>query len=126
MSATIRLTMAQALVRYLCNQFTAMDGVKVPLFPGVFAIFGHGNVTCRAEAREAVQDVLPTGQGKTSNRWRWRPSALPRPGDGLGQNHRSHHPHHYGLGRLYLDAGRCLVGCRRPIDERKERSARGT
>ena len=39
--STIRLTMAQALVRYLTKQFTIVDGEKVPLFPGVFAIFGH-------------------------------------------------------------------------------------
>ena len=44
--STVRLTMAQALVRYLCNQFTEIDGERVPLFAGVFAIFGHGNVTC--------------------------------------------------------------------------------
>ena len=64
MRATIRLTMAQALVRYLCNQFTEIDGVQVPLFAGVFGIFGHGNVTCLSEALEAVQDVLPTWRGQ--------------------------------------------------------------
>jgi 3D-(3,5/4)-trihydroxycyclohexane-1,2-dione acylhydrolase (decyclizing) len=56
--------MAQALVRYLCNQFTEVDGQKVPLFAGVFAIFGHGNVTCLSEALEAVQDKLPTWRGQ--------------------------------------------------------------
>jgi len=61
---TIRLTMAQALVRYLCNQFTQIDGERVPLFAGVFGIFGHGNVTCLAEALEAVQDTLPTWRGQ--------------------------------------------------------------
>lgn len=61
---TIRLTMAQALVRYLCNQFTEVDGERVPLFAGVFAIFGHGNVTCLSEALEAVQDDLPTWRGQ--------------------------------------------------------------
>ena len=61
---TIRLTMAQALVRYLCNQFTEVDGDRVPLFAGVFAIFGHGNVTCLSEALEAVQDDLPTWRGQ--------------------------------------------------------------
>ncbi len=61
---TIRLTMAQALVRYLCNQFTRIDGEKVPLFAGAFAIFGHGNVTCLSEALEAVQDELPTWRGQ--------------------------------------------------------------
>ncbi|MCQ4630132.1 3D-(3,5/4)-trihydroxycyclohexane-1,2-dione acylhydrolase (decyclizing) [Shinella sp. CPCC 100929] len=62
--STIRLTMAQALVRYLCNQFTEIDGQREPLFPGVFAIFGHGNVTCLSEALEAVKDTLPTWRGQ--------------------------------------------------------------
>lgn len=61
---TVRLTMAQALVRYLCNQFTEIDGQRVPLFAGVFGIFGHGNVTCLSEALETVQDVLPTWRGQ--------------------------------------------------------------
>ncbi len=62
--STVRCTMAQALVRYLCNQFTVVDGEKLPLFPGVFAIFGHGNVTCLSEALEAVNDVPPTWRGQ--------------------------------------------------------------
>jgi 3D-(3,5/4)-trihydroxycyclohexane-1,2-dione acylhydrolase (decyclizing) len=62
--STICCTMAQALVRYLCNQFTIVDGEQVPLFPGVFAIFGHGNVTCISEALEGVQDILPTWRGQ--------------------------------------------------------------
>ncbi len=61
---TVRLTMAQALVRYLCNQFTEVDGSRVPLFAGVFGIFGHGNVTCLSEALEQVQDELPTWRGQ--------------------------------------------------------------
>lgn len=64
MAGTVRLTMAQAVVRYLCNQFTIVDGEQVPLFPGVFAIFGHGNVTCLSEALEAVKDTLPTWRGQ--------------------------------------------------------------
>jgi 3D-(3,5/4)-trihydroxycyclohexane-1,2-dione acylhydrolase (decyclizing) len=64
MAGTVRLTMAQALVRYLCNQLTLIDGTTQPLFPGVFAIFGHGNVTCLSEALEAVQDRLPTWRGQ--------------------------------------------------------------
>lgn len=62
--ATIRLTMAQALVRWLTQQFTEIDGVRVPLFAGVFGILGHGNVTCLSEALEAVQDRLPTWRGQ--------------------------------------------------------------
>lgn len=61
---TVRLTMAQALVRYLCNQFTEIEGERVSLFAGVFAIFGHGNVTCLSEALETVQDQLPTWRGQ--------------------------------------------------------------
>ena len=62
--STIRLTLAQALVRWLTVQFTEIDGQKVPLFAGVFGIFGHGNVTCLSEALEAVQDQLPTWRGQ--------------------------------------------------------------
>ncbi|MCP4319593.1 MAG: 3D-(3,5/4)-trihydroxycyclohexane-1,2-dione acylhydrolase (decyclizing) [Hyphomicrobiales bacterium] len=61
---TVRLTTAQALVRYLCSQFTEIDGQRVRLFGGVFGIFGHGNVTCLAEALEQVQDDLPTWRGQ--------------------------------------------------------------
>ena len=64
MTATVRLTTGQALVRYLCNQFTEIDGERVPLFAGVFGIFGHGNVTCISEALERVQDALPTWRGQ--------------------------------------------------------------
>ena len=64
MTETVRLTMGQALVRYLCNQFTEIDGELVPLFAGVFGIFGHGNVTCISEALEQVQDTLPTWRGQ--------------------------------------------------------------
>ena len=61
---TRRLTMAQALVQHLCAQHTEIDGARAPLFAGVFGIFGHGNVTCLAEALEAVQDRLPTWRGQ--------------------------------------------------------------
>ncbi|WP_425074768.1 3D-(3,5/4)-trihydroxycyclohexane-1,2-dione acylhydrolase (decyclizing) [Sagittula sp. S175] len=64
MTATVRLTMAQAVVRYLCAQYTEIDGERVPLFAGVFGIFGHGNVTCLSEALEQVQDQLPTWRGQ--------------------------------------------------------------
>jgi 3D-(3,5/4)-trihydroxycyclohexane-1,2-dione acylhydrolase (decyclizing) len=61
---TVRLTMAQALVRYLTAQRIIVDRKEVPLFAGVFAIFGHGNVTCLGEALEPVQDQLPTWRGQ--------------------------------------------------------------
>ena len=62
--ATIRLTMAQALVRYLTVQKTIIDGEKLPIFAGVFAIFGHGNVAGMGEALYQVRDTLPTYRGQ--------------------------------------------------------------
>ena len=56
---TIRLTMAQALVRYLAAQRTLWDGHEVPLFGGVWAIFGHGNVVGLGEALYGQRAALP-------------------------------------------------------------------
>jgi 3D-(3,5/4)-trihydroxycyclohexane-1,2-dione acylhydrolase (decyclizing) len=61
---TIRLTTAQAIVRWLVAQRTEVGGAEVPLFPGVFAIFGHGNVTCLGHALEEAGDDLPTWRGQ--------------------------------------------------------------
>ena len=60
MSKTIRLTMAQALTRFLARQMTEIDGEKLPIFGGVWAIFGHGNVAGIGEALYQVRDELPT------------------------------------------------------------------
>src|SRR6516164_399365 len=57
---TIRLTMAQALTRYLAAQTSEVDGREVSLFSGVFAIFGHGNVAGLGEALYDVRERLPT------------------------------------------------------------------
>ena len=57
---TIRLTMAQALVRALAAQFTVINGQKTMLFAGVWAIFGHGNVAGIGEALHDLRDTLPT------------------------------------------------------------------
>ena len=62
---TVELTMAQAIVRFVVAQRTIIDGEEVPLFPGVFAIFGHGNVTCLGSALEEARDVLPTYRGQS-------------------------------------------------------------
>jgi 3D-(3,5/4)-trihydroxycyclohexane-1,2-dione acylhydrolase (decyclizing) len=63
MMDTIRLTTAQAIVKWLKNQRTVIDGEEVPMFAGVFGIFGHGNVTCLGHALESEQDDLPTWRG---------------------------------------------------------------
>ncbi|MBB6522591.1 3D-(3,5/4)-trihydroxycyclohexane-1,2-dione acylhydrolase (decyclizing) [Pseudoteredinibacter isoporae] len=56
----IRLTMAQAIVRFLAAQKVEVDGKVEPIFGGVFAIFGHGNVAGMGEALYQAQDQLPT------------------------------------------------------------------
>src|SRR6476659_7848804 len=62
---TVRLTTAQALVRWLLAQRSELiDGTEVPLFPGVFGIFGHGNVLGLGVALHEVRDVLPTWRGQ--------------------------------------------------------------
>lgn len=60
MTGTVRLTMAQALTRYLAAQMTEIDGQRLPIFGGVWAIFGHGNVAGLGEALWHERDRLPT------------------------------------------------------------------
>lgn len=57
---TVRLTMAQALVRFLAAQRVRIDGETTRLVEGVWAIFGHGNVAGLGHALAEVQDDLPT------------------------------------------------------------------
>ena len=59
----ITLTCAHAIVKYLIAQKILIDGKKEPLFPGVFGIFGHGNVACLGQALEENQNELPTYRG---------------------------------------------------------------
>lgn len=60
MTDTIRLTMAQALTRFLAAQRIEIDGEELPLCGGVWAIFGHGNVAGIGEALYQLRDELPT------------------------------------------------------------------
>ena len=61
---TIRLTAAQAIVKYLTHQFMRQDdGSEIALFAGVWAIFGHGNVAGIGEALYQVREQLPTYRG---------------------------------------------------------------
>ena len=64
MSKTIRLTAAQALVKFLTRQMTIVDGEKLPIFAGMWAIFGHGNVAGMGEALFQARDELPTFRGQ--------------------------------------------------------------
>jgi 3D-(3,5/4)-trihydroxycyclohexane-1,2-dione acylhydrolase (decyclizing) len=53
---TIRLTMAQALIRFLKNQYIEEDGKKIQFFAGVLGIFGHGNVAGIGQALQENPD----------------------------------------------------------------------
>ena len=59
----ITLTCAHAIVKYLIAQKILINGKKEPLFPGVFGIFGHGNVACLGQALEESKKELPTYRG---------------------------------------------------------------
>ncbi|MBO6895404.1 MAG: 3D-(3,5/4)-trihydroxycyclohexane-1,2-dione acylhydrolase (decyclizing) [Roseibium sp.] len=61
---TLRLTMAQALVRYLAAQHVEIDGKTARLCAGGFGIFGHGNVTCLGEALYNHREELPLYRGQ--------------------------------------------------------------
>ncbi|SFB16068.1 3D-(3,5/4)-trihydroxycyclohexane-1,2-dione hydrolase [Poseidonocella pacifica] len=65
---TIRLTTAQAIIRWLANQYIEIDGQEMRVCGGGFGIFGHGNVTCLGEALNRVREELPLyrGQNETS------------------------------------------------------------
>ena len=61
---TIRLTTAQAIIRYLAAQYIDIDGEKTRVCGGGFGIFGHGNVPCLGEALYDHRDVLPLYRGQ--------------------------------------------------------------
>lgn len=57
---TVKLTMAQALVRAIAAQSTEIGGERQPLVAGIFAIFGHGNVAGLGEALHVARERFPT------------------------------------------------------------------
>jgi 3D-(3,5/4)-trihydroxycyclohexane-1,2-dione acylhydrolase (decyclizing) len=62
--STVRLTMAQALVRFLAAQHTERDGVEHRFIEGCFGIFGHGNLTGVGQALEQSPDLLTYYQAR--------------------------------------------------------------
>jgi 3D-(3,5/4)-trihydroxycyclohexane-1,2-dione acylhydrolase (decyclizing) len=50
MTQTVRLTVAQAVIKFLANQYSERDGAEQRLFAGCFGIFGHGNVAGLGQA----------------------------------------------------------------------------
>lgn len=63
-NGTIRLTTAQAIIRFLENQYIEIDGQEHRICGGGFGIFGHGNVTCLGEALYDARDALPLYRGQ--------------------------------------------------------------
>ncbi len=61
---TVKLTTAQAIIRYLANQFIEIDGREHRICGGGFGIFGHGNVTCLGEALYDHRGELPLYRGQ--------------------------------------------------------------
>jgi 3D-(3,5/4)-trihydroxycyclohexane-1,2-dione acylhydrolase (decyclizing) len=60
----VRLTVAQALVRFLAAQHVERDGEAQPFFAGCFGIFGHGNVAGMGQALKQHADLLPYHQAR--------------------------------------------------------------
>ncbi len=63
-TSTMTMTTAQAIVRWMANQFIEIDGQQLRVFGGGFGIFGHGNVTCLGEALYEHRDELPLYRGQ--------------------------------------------------------------
>ena len=61
---TVRLTTAQAIIRWLKQQYIEIDGNEMRLCGGGFGIFGHGNVTCLGDALTSVRQELPLYRGQ--------------------------------------------------------------
>ncbi|KTD35232.1 myo-inositol catabolism protein IolD [Legionella moravica] len=59
----VRLTMAQALLRFLANQYVVIDGSEYRFVNGIMGIFGHGNVTGLGEALEYADCGITYYQG---------------------------------------------------------------
>ena len=70
---TRRLTVAQAVVRFLANQYSERDGIEQRLVAGCFGIFGHGNLAgmgqALLEAELSTRRRFPTIKRGTSRPW---------------------------------------------------------
>ena len=64
MSTTVRLTMAQAVVRFLGQQHTVADGERRRAIPAMLGIFGHGNVAGLGQALDEFRAEMPYIQGR--------------------------------------------------------------
>src|SRR5256712_6189590 len=84
MSGTVRLTMAQALIRFMASQHVERDGIEERFFAGVFGIFGHGNVAGLGQALYQYRDEIPFHQGRNEQAMVHIAAAYARMRDRLG------------------------------------------
>jgi 3D-(3,5/4)-trihydroxycyclohexane-1,2-dione acylhydrolase (decyclizing) len=86
MSATKRMTVSQALIEFLAHQWTVDGDIRERTIPGVFGIFGHGNVAGIGQALKQFNvdqpDLMPYYQVRRA----WRQQHAHRRGPG---NHQS-------------------------------------
>jgi len=82
--STTRLTMSQALVRFLAVQYVERDGVEERFFGGVFGIFGHGNVAGIGQALYQYRDSMPFHQARNEQAMVHIASGYARMRDRLG------------------------------------------
>ena len=61
---TVRLTVGQALLKFLASQYSVSDGVRRRFVPAAMGIFGHGNVAGLGQALDQYSDILPFVQGR--------------------------------------------------------------
>jgi 3D-(3,5/4)-trihydroxycyclohexane-1,2-dione acylhydrolase (decyclizing) len=83
-AAPVRLTVAQALVRFLAVQHVERDGERTPFFAGCLGIFGHGNVAGMGEALYASRHEFPYIPGRNEQSLAHIASAYARQRDRLG------------------------------------------
>src|ERR671915_1495269 len=82
--STVRLTAAQALLRFLANQYVERDGLEHRFFAGVFGIFGHGNVAGVGQALQQYSGELTYYQARNEQAMVHTASAYARTKNRLG------------------------------------------
>ena len=66
---TLRMTTAQALVKFLDNQYISFDRVESKFVEGIFTIFGHGNVVGLGQALDENPGELKVHHSRNEQEW---------------------------------------------------------
>ena len=69
MDKTIRMTVAQAIVKFLDNQYVSMDGVETKFVEGFYTLFGHGIAVGLGEALDTNPGGLKVFQGRNRDHY---------------------------------------------------------